>query len=480
MPQSTSLRRRIVRLIFFALVGCALVGLGRGRHRRQHDELVEEVAFEEPRQLTQIPTRRPKRRLVASLAFTVLFCAGGAFSALAGDQVAQLVEQNSEPAAIEAVEPQPGESPEAADSEALAEDPAAEAEALADAESELSESAETDPAESLEAAEESATDAEDAAPTLGWVRAQVPQSAARPAQEARPAAQRAWKRAARKPARKRHAARDARARETTAIDPEVNTPGMAATIWLHNALPDPTPPSLRLSKGFARNLRRSARAAGADWALVLAVLRAQGSRASAPARAPRVSQVSRRLAVLERGRETWSAVLAYTGRTAITDRAVALAHYYRAIGLSALVSGLEASKERMGRQVLTDPRVSIYGAGRYDIAYGRINVRVLALIAYLAESYGQVTVSSLVSGHRLYARKGVVSAHIYGHAVDITALGGFPIAGNQRPGGLTERAVRGILLLPAEMQPRQVISLLGLGGPSFPLANHADHIHVGY
>jgi hypothetical protein len=30
------------------------------------------------------------------------------------------------------------------------------------------------------------------------------------------------------------------------------------------------------------------------------------------------------------------------------------------------------------------------------------------------------------------------------------------------------------------MLPRQVISLLGLGGPSFPLANHADHLHVGF
>ena len=26
----------------------------------------------------------------------------------------------------------------------------------------------------------------------------------------------------------------------------------------------------------------------------------------------------------------------------------------------------------------------------------------------------------------------------------------------------------------------QVISLFGMGGPSFALANHADHIHVGY
>jgi hypothetical protein len=89
-------------------------------------------------------------------------------------------------------------------------------------------------------------------------------------------------------------------------------------------------------------------------------------------------------------------------------------------------------------------------------------------------------VTSLFSGHRLYARAGVVSAHVYGHAVDIAALGGVSITGNQEPGGLTEQAVRSIMVVPAELQPRQVISLLGLGGASFPLADHHDHIHVGY
>jgi hypothetical protein len=74
----------------------------------------------------------------------------------------------------------------------------------------------------------------------------------------------------------------------------------------------------------------------------------------------------------------------------------------------------------------------------------------------------------------------VISAHKYGLAVDISALGGSSILGNQNPGGLTERAVRNILLLPVEVRPTQVISLLGLGGPSFPLADHYDHIHVGY
>jgi hypothetical protein len=47
----------------------------------------------------------------------------------------------------------------------------------------------------------------------------------------------------------------------------------------------------------------------------------------------------------------------------------------------------------------------------------------------------------------------------------------------QEPGGITERAVESILLLPAELQPQQVISFLGL---RFPLSDHADHIDVGF
>jgi hypothetical protein len=67
-----------------------------------------------------------------------------------------------------------------------------------------------------------------------------------------------------------------------------------------------------------------------------------------------------------------------------------------------------------------------------------------------------------------------------GLAVDVAGVARTPISGHQQPGGLTERAVKAILLLPAELQPQQVISLLGLGGPSFPLADHYDHIHIGY
>jgi hypothetical protein len=155
-------------------------------------------------------------------------------------------------------------------------------------------------------------------------------------------------------------------------------------------------------------------------------------------------------------------------------------HYNRAVGLRALVTGLEAAKSKLEQKVLADGRLDVYGGGRSDVEAGRIDVRVLVLLRYLAERYEQVTVSSLDTGHGVYARPGVVSAHKYGLAVDIAVLGGQSILGNSAPGGVTEQAVRDILLLPSELRPKQVISLLGLGGPSFPMGNHADHIHVGY
>jgi hypothetical protein len=148
--------------------------------------------------------------------------------------------------------------------------------------------------------------------------------------------------------------------------------------------------------------------------------------------------------------------------------------------VGALVRGLEAAKPRLSRRILRDERIDLYAGGRADIAAGRINVRVLVLVRYLAVSFHQVTISSLETGHRLFARPGVVSAHVYGLAVDISSIAGRPIYLNQQPGAVTERAIEAIMRLPAELQPQQIISLLGLGGPSFPLPDHYDHIHVGY
>jgi hypothetical protein len=266
---------------------------------------------------------------------------------------------------------------------------------------------------------------------------------------------------------------------TVARDPETREGGVA-TVWLHRTLPDPTPRAKRLAPAFARQLRLTSRQADVDWALVLGVLRARGERARVPASGAELTKLASQLEQLNAKERPWRALRALSGRKPFAKRALALSRYNHAVGLRALVTGLRAATPRLERRVLKDDRLDIYAGGRIDVEQGNIDVRILVLMLYMAEAHGQVTVTSLETGHRLYSRPGVVSAHIYGLAVDIAGLANRPIYGNQEPGGLTEKAVRNILRLPAEVQPQQVISLLGLGGPSFPLGDHGDHIHVGY
>jgi hypothetical protein len=263
------------------------------------------------------------------------------------------------------------------------------------------------------------------------------------------------------------------------LAPASNVAEGYATTWLHGVLPDPTPPARRLAPAYARLLRQTARRAKVDWALLHAVVRARGHNGrmpSSPAVLHRLAGELRR----DGARADAERAVVRLGGAEFGQRVLALRNYNRAVGLKALVNGLERAKPALERRLLRDRRVQIYTSGRADLASGRIDVRVTVLIRYLAVSFHQVTVSSLLSGHRLFARPGVVSAHIYGHAVDVSALGGLPIGGNQGPGSVTEAAVERILRLPAELQPRQVISLLGFGGPSFALADHFDHIHIGY
>ncbi len=164
------------------------------------------------------------------------------------------------------------------------------------------------------------------------------------------------------------------------------------------------------------------------------------------------------------------------------ERAIALDNYLQALGTQTILTGLDASRDQLQQQVLNDSRVSIYPAGRGDVTSGKLDVRVLAIIEYLAQANGSVGVSCLITGHSLYVhgRPGVVSAHIYGRAVDISSVGGTPILDHQGSGSVTEKAIQQILALPASVEPLQVISLMNLGGPSFALPDHYNHIHIGY
>lgn len=422
-----------------------------------------------------------KRRLATTFVFTTLFFAGASLTAVAGNLFsAQVADDNS--AALESTTTTTSD-----DASAAADDSVA---APADSSAASSDAAPPPPADTSAPADSAgAADSNAGTSDSGFTQVSSASSSGQASSSSSASGSSAAKSGSGRRSGGRH--NDAQSHwvqlrkvllpeAKPAPKPEIEGPASAATIWLNSPLPDPTPPALRLSPKFAANLKKAAKAGGVDWSVMLGILRARGATGHIPADRVTLNRLATRLDSFGPMRGAWARVVAYSGDSRFADKATALARYDRAIGLDALVNGLEASKAALASRILADPNVSIYQGGHNDIVANKIDVRVLAMIAYLRESFGSVTVSCLLSGHRLYARPGVVSAHIYGRAVDISAVGGVPIQGHQQPGGITERTVREILLLPQEVMPRQVISLLGLGGPSFPLADHYNHIHVGY
>ena len=468
MPRRKSLTRRFLQhLLLISLARAVLNVVGRGRAYDDWDE----GKLVEPAQ-----ERSHKSRFAQTLSFGALFFAGLALSAGAGNGVRTLLEDDSStPVAAQGASGPTGATSVAPERTAFATESATQSErtAVARVQAAPSRPVVTASAPATRTAVASST------PTRSTLRPVVAPAAVKQrtaiakTHTARPA------RAHARPHRKAPARREAPKAPPPPLDPEVHS-FSASTVWLNRAALDPTPPAARLKLQFARDLVRYSRKAHVDWALVLAALRAEGNNGRAPAGKQALRTLAFRLASLRKSQSAWAAALSYSSNPSVADRVVALRHYYRAVGLASLVHGLLSQKRDLQDRLLHDSRVVMYSGGRHDVAAGHVDVRVLATILYLADTFHEVTVSCLVSGHRLYARPGVVSAHVYGRAVDVAALNNVSITGHQQPGGITEQAVRSLLMLPGGMLPKQVISLLGLGGPSFPLANHYDHVHVGF
>jgi hypothetical protein len=459
-----------------------------------------------------VPRRR--RKLSTTILFTVLFFAGAALTAAAGNEVATIVTPSSPPSAAPATYEQDTTTTDVTATDTNGADTTTETTTTepadttttaaatttetttesADTTTAPSDPGQTDPAGGDGGAgtvtQPAGESPQPPTPTMPSDESgpatspagNAPQATAEPVPVLAPAAAPASTRKKKAKRAKPAYSSQRKAPKPREIEHEA-TPGVEPgdVHWIDQPLPDPTPPSMRLSVEFARELRAVSSSKGLDWAFLLAVLRSERLGGSGQVTSSVLHREAAALGPLHTGVGDRKAALAYRHDRAFAQRVLVLERYYKAIGVKSLVAGLAASRDRLAAKVLSDPRIDIYPGGREDISSGRVDVRVVAMIAYLAESFGDVRVSCLITGHRLYARPGVISAHIYGRAVDIGALDDVSIYGHQlQRGSVTERATRQILLLPAEMMPKQVISLLGLGGPSFPLADHADHIHIGY
>lgn len=115
-----------------------------------------------------------------------------------------------------------------------------------------------------------------------------------------------------------------------------------------------------------------------------------------------------------------------------------------------------------------------------DLENGRIDPRVINLIAYLTARY-RILVSSLRSDHSMLTTSGNVSNHYYGRALDIAAVNGVPCTDMSYDSPCSQVG-RLLVALPDGARPTELIYGYDLDGPgpAFAMADHRDHIHAGF
>ncbi len=140
------------------------------------------------------------------------------------------------------------------------------------------------------------------------------------------------------------------------------------------------------------------------------------------------------------------------------------------------------SKGDLERTVLADPGITMSGCARHEVASGRIDKRVLAVVAYLSRSGLKPTVDTLTCGRGAYGQKGYVAASDTGDALAITKINGVAIAGHQGAGSVADTAIRALLTLQGEYQPHQIVSLTRYPGAPNTHArrDHAKYIEVTF
>ena len=134
--------------------------------------------------------------------------------------------------------------------------------------------------------------------------------------------------------------------------------------------------------------------------------------------------------------------------------------------------------------LLAHPNVTIYSGGRDDLADGRVDARVTAVLLALARDH-TISVTSLVSGHPRCAVTGqthgpgcVVSNHYLGRGADIAMLDGASISA-RHPGVVA--VMDQLAALPAPHRPDEIGGPIDTGAPGvFTNSYHADHIHIGW
>jgi membrane-bound lytic murein transglycosylase B len=138
------------------------------------------------------------------------------------------------------------------------------------------------------------------------------------------------------------------------------------------------------------------------------------------------------------------------------------------------------TRSELERAVLSDPGITIKGCGRQDVASGKVDSRVLALLSFLSRSGLEPTVSALRCGQSQFSAAGTPSAAARGDAVSISAINGVPVVGHQGPGTITDLTIRALLTVPSGFVPAEIVSLMHYPGSANTRAerSHSKEISI--
>ena len=134
--------------------------------------------------------------------------------------------------------------------------------------------------------------------------------------------------------------------------------------------------------------------------------------------------------------------------------------------------------------LLGHPNVTIYADGHDDLAAGRVDSRVVAVLLALARDH-TIGVTSLVTGHPRCAVTGqdhgpgcVVSNHYLGRAADIAILDGSPVSASHPTVAIV---MSQLAALGGSLRPDEIGGPVDTGEDGvFTNEFHADHIHIGW
>jgi membrane-bound lytic murein transglycosylase B len=136
------------------------------------------------------------------------------------------------------------------------------------------------------------------------------------------------------------------------------------------------------------------------------------------------------------------------------------------------------STAQLERTVLSDPGIAMNACSRHEIASGKIDRRVLAMLAFLSRSGLKPKVGALQCAHGRPNAFGAAATN----SVDISAINGVSIAGHQGAGSITDLTIRTLLTLPPEFVPHAITSLMRYPGApaTHALPAYSDRVRLAF